>query len=93
MKYQGDVSQAAIETELVAIVSRLLALEPAKIPVSSALQGGDIPFDSLGIAEFMMEVEEAFDMEVSETAHAEMFPGRPPTIASLAEVIVALKKK
>jgi len=92
MKNHMELSQGEIEQKLISIISRLLVLDASNISASSRLQG-DLPFDSLGVAEFMMEVEDVFDVDISEQAHAEQFPGRPVTVGSLAELILAVKKK
>ena len=92
MKSETELSQGEIEQKLISLISRLLALDSSHISASSRLQG-DLPFDSLGIAEFMMEVEEVFDVDISEQAHAEHFPGRPVTVGSLAELIGLIRKK
>jgi acyl carrier protein len=87
-----ELSQAEVEQKLIGIVARLLVIDGKHFSASSRIRG-DIPFDSLGEAEFMMEVEEAFNVTLSEDAHAKAFPGRPATIGSLAELILREKGK
>jgi acyl carrier protein len=87
-----QLSQQEIEAKLTAIAARLLALEPAKISPEARLQG-ELPFDSLGLAEFMMEIEEAFDIEIADRDLARAFPGKPATIRTVAMLIVEMQKR
>lgn len=92
MKNETEMTRQTVEQKLIAIIARLLALDASKISANSRLQE-DLPFDSLGVAEFMMEVEDAFEFNIDEHAHAEAFPGRAVTVGSLAELILRVKKK
>ncbi|HYG76385.1 MAG TPA: hypothetical protein VEK08_15375 [Planctomycetota bacterium] len=94
MELNDRTSQQQVEQKLITIISKQLDVPPEKItPESEIVIGGELPFDSLEIAEFYMNAESAFDLTLSDDAHEKAFPGARPTVRSVATLIMRARNQ
>jgi acyl carrier protein len=81
-----EMTQAEVENRLIEILARVTVIDAMKIHADRELRG-EILVDSLSEAEFMMEVEEAFDLELANDAYAKAFPGQAMTVRKIAGLV------
>jgi len=81
-----QANQAEIERALVEIVAKIAAIDVAKVSLERELRG-EYLVDSLSTAEFVMGVEEAFDIELENDAVEKAFKRRPMTVRTVAELV------
>jgi acyl carrier protein len=81
-----EMTQVEVENKLIEILARVTVIDAIKIHADRELRG-EILVDSLSEAEFMMEVEEAFDLELENGAYATAFPGQALTVRNIAGLV------
>lgn len=85
-------STATIEERLIELLCQKFALAPDAAKLDADLQK-DLGLDSLDIAEYIMMLEEEFDLTIGDQSIQERFGERPMTLAGLAGLIRQLQGK